>query len=327
MIDFGAFLDSYYAYDFNRPEVERAYTTQSVKHDKPAINLAHIEMKIQTERMRSRIALQAGDSVERNAMLEPGSSKYIQESYLGVKLGEKTWIDAGIFLGNIGAESWISKDNWTYTRSLISDYTPYYSAGVRVDHQINQKQSVQLQIMNGWQNISDNNDSKAIAMQFKHQFNEDLKLIYNNYFGDEGVVSTKLRFRTYHNFIIQWTTSEKWQHIYSFDIGEQSQQNNHGVDPWFGTALTIRRILNIDQSLALRVEYYNDRHQANVITETANGFQVSGASLNFDQKILLNTLWRTELRGLYSKNKIYPQDASSKNRLDGFIVTSLSAWF
>jgi hypothetical protein len=98
MIDFGAFLDSYYAYDFNRPEVERAYSTQSVKHDEPAINLAHIEMKIQTERLRSRLALQAGDSVERNAVLEPGSSKYIQESYIGVKLGEKTWVDAGLFL-------------------------------------------------------------------------------------------------------------------------------------------------------------------------------------------------------------------------------------
>jgi hypothetical protein len=327
MIDFGAFLDSYYAYDFNRPEVERAYTTQPIKHDKPAINLAHIEMKIQSERMRSRIALQAGDSVERNAVLEHGTSKYIQESYLGVKLGEKTWVDAGIFLGNIGAESWISKDNWTYTRSLLSDYTPYYSAGVRIDHQINQKQSIQLQVLNGWQNISENNGSKAIGIQYKHQINEDLTFIYNNFLGDEGVVSTKLRFRTYHNFIMQWLASEKWQYNYSFDIGEQAQQNNHGIDPWFGTSLIIRRILNTDQSLSLRAEYYNDRHQANVLTETDHGFQVAGASINFDQKIMLNAAWRTELRSLYSKDKIYPQAANSKNRLDGFILTSLSVWF
>ena len=327
MFDFGAFLDSYYAYDFNQPTVDRAYTTQPVKHDTPAINLAHIEMKIQTERLRSRIALQAGDSVERNAVLEPGSSKYIQESYLGVKLGEKTWVDAGIFLGNIGAESWISKDNWTYTRALNLDYVPYYSAGIRVEHHINRKQSFQLQIINGWQNISENNDSKSIGMQYKHLLSEELTFTYNNFLGDEGVVSDKSRFRTYHNFILQWLASEKWQYLYAFDIGEQAQQNNHGIDPWFATTLTIRRILNTDQSLAFRAEYYNDRHQANVVTNTDNGFQVIGGSINFDQKLKKNALWRTEVRELYSEDKIYPHESNEKKRVDGFIVTSISVWF
>jgi hypothetical protein len=327
MIDFGAFLDSYYAYDFNRPEVERAYTTQSVKHDKPAINLAHIEMKIQTERLRSRLALQAGDSVERNAILEPGSAKYIQESYIGVKLGEKTWVDAGIILGNIGAESWISKDNWTYTRALNLDYVPYYSAGLRIEHHINEKQSVQLQLLNGWQNISENNDSKAIGMQYKHLLSADLTFTYNNFFGDEGVVSDKSRFRAYHNFILQWLLSEKWQYLFAFDFGHQAQQINDGVDPWYATTLTARRVFNAEQSVAFRGEYYNDRHQANVVTSTVNGFQVVGASVNFDQKIEQNALWRNEIRGLYSVDEIYPEGLSGKNRLDAFLVTSLSIWF
>ena len=218
MFEFGAFLDSYYAYDFNRPEVNRIYTTQPIRHDQPAVNLAHVEMKIQTENLRSRLAMQAGDSVERNAVLEPGQEKYFQEAYVGTKVGEKTWIDAGIFLGNIGAESWISKDNWTYTRALNLDYVPYYSAGIRLEHKLDQKQSVQFQILNGWQNITDNNQAKAVGMQYKNHLSESLVFMYNNFFGDEEVVGTSPRFRSYHNFILQLTASEKWQYLFAFDV-------------------------------------------------------------------------------------------------------------
>lgn len=327
MFDFGAFLDTYYAYDFNRPEVKRMYTTQAVRHDQPAVNLAHVEMKIQTENLRSRLAMQAGDSVERNAVLEPGNEKYFQEAYLGTKVGEKTWIDAGIFLGNIGAESWISKDNWTYTRALNLDYVPYYSAGIRLEHKLDQKQSVQVQVLNGWQNITDNNHAKAIGMQYKNQIDETLVFTYNNFFGDEEVVSTSPRFRSYHNFILQMTASEEWQYLYAFDVGEQAQQTNDGVDFWYATTLTARRLLNSRQSLAFRAEYYSDRHQANVVTGTPNGFQVVGGSLNFDQSLATKVLWRSEIRGLYSKDEIYPEGAEGKNRMDGFVVTSLAMWF
>ena len=327
MIDYGAFLDSYYAYDSNQPQVSRAYTTQPVKHDRPSINLAHLEMKIQTEKIRSRIALQAGDSVERNAALEPGKEKYIQEAYLGTKLGEKTWVDAGIFLGNIGAESWISKDNWTYTRSLNSDYVPYYSAGIRLEHQIDQKQSFQLQVINGWQNVSENNSAKAVGMQYKKSLLDTLTFTYNNFLGDEKVVGKNSRFRVYHNFILQWEASNSWQYLYVFDVGHQSQQQNDGVDSLFVTSFIARKVFNPIQSMAYRVEYYNDRHKTNVAVQSTKGFQVSGASVNFDQKILEKALWRTELRGFYSEDKIYPKHEETKNRLDGVIASSVSVWF
>ena len=324
MIDYGVFLDSYYAYDLNRPMINRAFTTQPVKHDKPSINLAHLEMKQQNENIRSRIAIQAGDSVERNAFFEPGLPKYIQEAYVGHKLGNETWMDAGIFLGNIGAESWLSKDNWTYTRALNLDYVPYYSAGIRIQHNINQKQSLQFQILNGWQNISENNKSKAIGIQYKHLLSDDVTFTYNNFFGDEQLKGNNPRFRAYHNFIFQWKTSEKWHYLYAFDVGHQAQQKNQGVDPLYASTFTIRRIFNNEQSAALRAEYYNDRHQTNIPTDTSRGFQVVGASLNFDQKLNQNVDWRNEVRGFYSHDKIYPTHSKQPNRLDGFFVSSIS---
>lgn len=326
-LDYAALIDTYYAYDFNHPEVNRFFTTQPVKHGQLAVNLAYAEVKFQTDRLRSRIALQTGDSVERNAVNEKGFGRYIQESYLGAKLGEKTWLDAGVFFGNIGAESWISKDNWTYTRALNLDYVPYYSAGVRLVHEFNSKQSAHLQILNGWQNISENNNSKAVGMQYKHLLSEEFTFTYNNFFGDEEVVSDKPRFRAYHNFIFKWHYSEFWQYLIAFDIGHQAQQENDGVDPWFSPTATVRRVLNPNQSLAARLEYYNDRHQVNVPTGTPNGFQVIGASVNFDQKLAEKALWRTELRGFKSKDEIFPQGTTDKTQTDFCFVTSISAWF
>jgi len=335
-VRWGGFIDTYYAFDANMPKNhEREFTTQPVRHNEFNINLAYFEAVIQKEKTRGRLALQYGQSTTKNTVGEPKEGKtsgaqdgkIFQEAYVGTKLNDKTWIDAGIFLGNIGAESWISKDNWTYTRALNLDYVPYYSSGIRLDHQLDQKQTIQLQLINGWQNMSENNQGKAIGMQYKNFLSESLSFTYNNFLGDEEVVGQGPRFRAYHNFILRWLASDKWQYLYAFDFGHQAQQKNSGVDPWYATTLTTRRVLNPTQSFAIRGEYYNDRHQTNILTSTVNGFHVAGASVNFDQVLEENALWRNELRGFYSVDKIYPTGSNGKNRLNGFFVTSLSMWF
>lgn len=332
-VKWGAFIDTYYAYDFNNPkDHEREYTTQPVRSNEFNINMAYVEAILKAEKTRGRLALQYGNSVTKNYSSEPtqgktsgdSDSKFLQEAYVGRKIGERTWIDMGIFLGNIGMESWISKDNYTYTRSLFLDYVPYYSTGVRLEHQLDDKQTVQLQVLNGWQNISENNSGKAIGMQYKNVITDKFTFTYNNFFGDEEVVSSSSRFRSYHNFIFHYLMSEKWQFLGAFDIGEQSQQNNDGIDPWYATSMVLRQVLDQQQSLSYRVEYYNDHHQSNVVTNTTNGFEVVSSSVNYDYKFDESTLWRTELRGFYSKDEIYPTGAKYFNRLDGFLVTSLS---
>lgn len=332
-IKWGAFIDTYYAYDVNAPkDHEREYTTQPVRSNEFNINLAFIEASLNTEKTRGRLAIQYGNSVTKNYSGEPtdgstsgpNDAKALQEAYVGKKIGENTWIDAGIFFGNIGIESWISRDNMTYTRSLISEYTPYYSTGVRFEHILSSTETIQVQLLNGWQNISENNHGKALTFQYKNKVRQDLTLIYNNFLGDEEVVSTSPRFRSYHNFVIDYVLSDNWRFLSGFDFGHQSQQENDGVDGWFATSLNLQQKLDMMNSLTYRVEYYNDHHQANVSTNTNNGFEVISSSVNYDYKFDDYTMWRTELRGFYSKDEIYPTGAKYFNRLDGLFVTSLS---
>lgn len=296
------FLDTYYAYDFSHPQGKRPFTTQPSRHNEPNINLVSGGVKWEGDSYRGNFVIQGGNSVEANTLSETSDLRYIQEAFVGKKMAEKTWIDGGIYLGHIGAESWISRENWTYTRSLNLDYVPYYTAGVRITHE-----NFQFHLMNGWQNMREDNQAKSFGIQYVYPLNEEMTFTYNNFFGDEEVVSTRSRFRGYHNFIMKWTPAGSFGYLAAVDIGHQSQQRDNGVDGFGVASLTIRKTLSETQAVAMRIEHYADPHGANVTED----FVTSSASVNFDQAFPRDILWRTELRG-YTE------------RADAFVVTSLS---
>lgn len=72
----GAFVDAYYAWDTGRPpSFDRSFaggapfTTQPTRHNEFNINLAFIEAAVRGARLRGRLALQTGTSVD----LRPGN--------------------------------------------------------------------------------------------------------------------------------------------------------------------------------------------------------------------------------------------------------------
>lgn len=321
MFYFDGFLDTYYAYDFTHPKNnERIYTTQPQRHNEPSINLVHGGLNFKSENWRGRFALQAGNSVEANTIYEPDPRLgHIQESYLGYKIGPETWIDAGIYLGHIGMESWVSKNNITYSRSLQLDYVPYYTAGIRVSHEYDSNTHLELHVMNGWQNISETNSAKAFGIQFKRKLSAKSNFTYNNFLGDERVLpGQKDRFRTYHNFILETQLNKTWKNQTSFDVGTQAQQNNDGVDSWMAVVTSFQQKLTEENFIGYRAEYYSDPHQCNVPSNSEEGFQVLSASVNFDKHFTRDFLWRNEVRGYISKDDVFD---------DSYVVTSFAVSF
>src|SRR5262249_60491425 len=66
-VAWSAFVDTYYAYDFGRPATfDRVFTTQAERHDEFNVNLAYIAAALTSNRIRGRVALQAGTSVQAN---------------------------------------------------------------------------------------------------------------------------------------------------------------------------------------------------------------------------------------------------------------------
>lgn len=331
-VTFGGFIDTYYGYDFNNPpNIDRSYTTQPARSNEFNVNLAYVEAKANSDFVRGRLALQAGTSVQSNYAGEPmvGSvsgpslSRNIQEAVAGVKLSDRLWVDAGIYLSHIGCETFISKDNWTYTRSLMADYSPYYETGVKASMQWSDTVSTQLHVLNGWQNISENNGNKALGMQFAYAPSEKFSFTYNNFFGNEVGNQSRL----FNDFIFKGSLSEKLSLAAMYDIGLQKNPDNSTTSVWQTYALLLHDQITPAVALTLRGEQYLDRHQIIVSTLTPNGFQVVSTSLNADITIHKNVMWRTEVREYWSKDAIYPCKMKGLALNDGLAVSSLSFWF
>src|SRR5689334_18378817 len=71
-VAWGAFVDSYYGFDFDQPgNLDRSFTTQPARHNEFNVNLVYLEGKLTEEKVHGRLALQAGTSVQSNYAGEP----------------------------------------------------------------------------------------------------------------------------------------------------------------------------------------------------------------------------------------------------------------
>lgn len=325
--EFGGFIDTYYAYDFNRPpNIDRAFTTQPARHNEFNLNLAFLEAKVSANDVRGRLAVQTGTSVQANYAGEPNIgafsgptlSRHIQEAVAGYQLATDLWVDAGIYLSHLGFESFISRDNWTYTRSLAADYSPYYQSGVRLSYQFSRKLSSQLHLVNGWQNISESNPQKAVGAQLSYSLNNVLTLTYNNLVGYEAGS------RIFNDFIVKIAPSEKLQFAGVFDLGFQRPRGSEAYRNWSVATFLSRYQVTPKLALAGRVERFFDRHQIIVSTNSPGGFNTWGASIGTDVALRSQLVWRTELRKFWSRDEIFPKRGSGRSERNAFVVASLS---
>ncbi|HSU15338.1 porin [Longimicrobium sp.] len=322
-VTFGAFVDGYYAYDFNRPAGhDRPFTTQASRHDEFNLNLAHVEAKYQSSTVRGRLALQAGTSVQVNYAFEPdslaGLPNYlplVQEAWAGVAISPTLWVDAGIFLSHIGSEGWISMDQPTYTRSLVADYSVYYEAGVRASWQATPSLAATFVVVNGWQNISENNHDKAVGARLDWTASPAVIVSYSNFVGREPGAATGDQDLRVLNDLSARITAGPLLVVPTVDVGTQDG------DTWYGASLVGRYALTPTVALNGRVERYDDRH--GVLTP---GLRTNGASLGIDVA-RGPALWRTEVRALFGADDgTFPAHGAPKSS-DVAAVTSLAVRF
>jgi hypothetical protein len=335
-VTFGGFVDSYYAYDFGRPvNFDRPFTTQAVRHNEFNVNLGWVEVKVSGPRVRGRLALQAGTSVQSNYAGEPAIgtvsgpslSRFIQEAVAGYQISPTLWVDGGIFLSHIGMENWTSRDNPTYTRSLSFDFTPAYESGVKLTWQATPKLSALITVVNGWQNISENNQDKAVGARLDYAQSPSTTFSYYNFVGNE-VSSSRLRVFNGVGFKSGLTSAFTLQG--NFDYGMQ-QQAVTGSDSWWSAGLIGKLQVTPVVGISARAERYQDPDQVIVVTATPGGYKATMASVGLDISPLGNTrvLWRSELRGTWAGDPIFPDRSASTgvSKSNTLLVTSLALTF
>ncbi|MEQ1693222.1 MAG: outer membrane beta-barrel protein [Gemmatimonas sp.] len=347
-ITVGAFVDGYFAWDFGRPSsFDRSFaggttfTTQPARHNEFNINLAFIEAKLEAPHYRGRLALQSGTSVQSNYAGEPATgsvsgpslSRTIQEAVVGVQVANNLWVDGGVFYSHMGMEGWVSRDNLTYTRSLVAEYSPYYQSGVKLTWTPSAKLTAQLDVVNGWQNIAENNRGKGAGVRFDLAPTSATTVSYYNFFSAEAGT----RLRTFNGVGVKHTQGLLTV-IGQFDLGSQSRGAGvSGSSTWSGWTAIARVQATPRVALSARAEGYVDADQVIIATGShdANGvpipnpaFRSIGGSMGMDVAPYARVLWRTEVRGWRNRDALFADGVNGAPRTSSALaVTSLSLTF
>ncbi len=322
------FVDFYYAFDFNRPlDRNRAFTTQPLRHNEFNVNLALLRARYTGERARANVTLATGTYVQANYAAEPQLLQHILEAWGGIALGSKTWLDAGVLPSHIGFESTVSASDWTVSRSLMADYSPFFETGARLTVQASTKLTAAVLVLNGWQNIHETNNAKSVGVQLTYQASPKLLLNYSNYIGNEaadaeGSTLPPRQLRYFQDTYAQITASDHVSVAGVFDFGTQERPSG-GNAQWYGAALLGHVTLSPTWAAGLRAEYFHDPDQVVVSTGGANGFVTSGGSVNLDHSPSSNVLLRVEARLFGSDARVWPGH-NGPGRRDGFLLSSLA---
>ncbi len=330
----GAFVDGAYAFDFNRPPTrDRSFTTQPARHNEFNVNLAFVDVTVTGRRLRGRLALQAGTSVQSNYAAEPRQgavsgdalARTIQEAYAGYQVTPRLWIDGGIFFSNAGMESWISRDNPVYTRSLVADYSPYYSTGVRATWQATPEVKVRADVVNGWQNISENNDDKSVGLRVDVAATPTTSIAWYGYAGNEPGSQRRL----FNGVGVTSRIADRLDLLAQFDVGGQRRTSEaDSTHLWYGATVVGRLWVTAAWAIVARVERYDDAKQVLVTTATGAPFRANGASFGVDVRLDDGAWWRTEVRGMAADGAVFPTSRSSGvSKQNAMVVTSLALTF
>lgn len=324
IVKISGFSDVFYVYDFNKPTgtQRQSFLFNHNRHNEFNLNLGLIKVSVVQLKYRANVSLHTGTYANDNYAAEPGLLKSIYEANIGILLNRKgnLWLDAGVLPSHIGFESAISSYNWTLTRSLSAENSPYYLSGVKLTYIPDNKWEIAGLIINGWQRIQrrQGNSLPSFGTQVYYRSNRMISVNWSTFIGTDDPDSTR-RMRYFSNLYGQWQCSKKFGLLAGFDVGTQQKASRSLIyDIWFSPVIIGQYSVNSTWNTALRVEYYSDKYGIIINSGATKRPGIAGVSLNMDYLPVHNICCRVEGRWLYCKDNIFETETTQTN--DNFII-------
>ena len=335
-ITISAYAEAYYGYELAQPEdhLRPGFFYSFNRHNEVNLNMGMVKLAYARKNVRGNFALMAGTYAQYNLAAEPELLRNVFEANAGVKLSTRRnlWLDVGILPSHIGFESAIGKDCWNLTRSILADNTPYYEAGARVSYTSdNGKWYASGLVLNGWQRITrvEGNNTPAAGTQLTYRPNGRTTLNWSTFVGNDKPDSVS-QLRIFNNLYAQLQITERFGVIMGCDIGVEQAASGDSLPgaqaasgTWITPILIPRYRLGERSYLAARVEYYQDEQGVIIATGTPKGFCTLGYSLNFDQWVNPNVLWRIEARSLSSEDPVFVDTDGGPSTTNTFFTASI----
>lgn len=328
-----AYAETYYSHNFNQPPTEQKlpFLYSYNRYQQLSLNLLMGRVSYQSKAFRSSLALAAGTYMDDNLEAEDAVWGQVFEASLGVKLSKnkQLWLDAGVFPSHIGFESAIGSDQFTLTRSMMADNSPYYESGFKLSYtSSDERWFLAVLCVNGWQKSIrfGQGFNPAFGHQITYKPTGSLTLNSSSFIGDDRYTSVK-RSRYFHNLYASWKINDRWSLIGGFDIGWEEKRNDPSkMHSWYTPVAIVGFSISDRHRVAGRVEYYRDVNGVIIDYPLPTGFQTAGYSFNYDFLMSKSSCFRIEARKFSSAQPIFISSNGIVSN-NTFLTTSLCIRF
>ena len=265
------FVDTYYGQNFNNPasrtNMLRAFDLSTNQF---GLNLVELVADKHPDASNSRtgyhIALGFGQALNVVNSTDPGGlgfGQYLKEAYFSylAPVGKGLQVDVGKFVTPHGAEVIETKDNWNYSRGLLFTYAiPFYHFGMRAKYTFNDKYAVAGYLVNGWNDVIDNNSGKTYGATLAWNPNKKFGITQNYMAGPEQT-NINSNWRQLSDTVVTYSPTGRLSFMLNYDYarGDRIPSVPKPVY-WTGAAGYVRYVLNGTNALATRYEYYDDKY-------------------------------------------------------------------
>ena len=313
----GAYLDVYLSTSNTKFESDLfPYFVSSNRLNSGQVNLGFLDLRYNSNRFRVKFAPGIGTYMDANYAPEPNYAKNILEGYLGWKIlkSKNYWLDIGVFSSPFTNESAISKDHYFYTRSIAPEYVPYYIAGLKATIPLRSKFTLYGYMLNGWQQIKDQNNSKSLALQLEYKPTSSHLVNWDIYVGDESSSSQPNLRNRYFSDVYWYFTPPNARFHFVTCVYAGIQERLDGLSKkqianWWQANFVLKYNFSSKQSLAARIEYFSDskRVQLQSLVNSVDGMSLGSTGLCWNYTINKYMLIRGDARYYFSPNAVFPK--------------------
>jgi len=137
--------------------------------------------------------------------------------------------DAGKFFSPVGFETIETAGNWNYSRSLAFALgMPYYHMGVRATYTPHPRVRIIGYVVNGWNNVVDNNGAKTAGATMSIRWSRNIELLATYLIGPEQNNDNHSIRQMSHSQVV-WTATPRLTLVMNYDWDDDSVS---ATGPW-----------------------------------------------------------------------------------------------
>jgi Putative beta-barrel porin-2, OmpL-like. bbp2 len=286
-VTFSLYVDAYYLRQVSNPVDNTAWpSTSGVRSGEVSLNLASIGVDVTgLDGPIGRVMVQYGTNANTVFGQDPTLAKgyfLSQDAFRPLQQVAAGWhfhvlhglnAEVGILPSYIGLESYLTQENWQYLHALISDSTPYYFAGGRVQLFPTAKTKIELWVANGFQTQGNWHEAPALGLLGQWRPSERVSFVADVYAHQDDPTNSNY-VRTHLDTTAEWQYLKRAHGLLrsgalaaAVDAGYEARPDAaDGDGAWCGGLLSERLELPLGFAVATRVDAMWDRIKSIVPT-------------------------------------------------------------